>query len=130
MKKPVLIYVLFAFLSAVVLLPGSTVGMELSNEQIQVYEQDKSFIYPNPVKDFLYLELRELDPAFINQSDLRLEIRNILGNVMPLDMERIDQEKYRINASTYPDGYYLLTVYCNSCSDQEQLKNTFKFLKQ
>ncbi len=129
MKRAVLIYVLLALLPVLVILPGNTTAMEAGNEQIQQVGQ-QYLIYPNPVKDFLYLELQELDPTFLNETDLKLEIRNILGNVMLLDMEKVTPGKYRINASSYPNGYYMLTIYCKSCTGKEKLQNAFKFLKQ
>ncbi len=85
-------------------------------------------IYPNPVKDHFFVRLEAIHPERADNSDLTFEIRNILGNIMPVQLEEAEQDIYRIDTQSYPAGYYLLIVRCASCHDESP--KAFKFLKQ
>lgn len=86
-------------------------------------------VYPNPARDHIFLNLTDLT---VTDSDSpTIEIRNILGNKMPLQLERINQRKYRISLANYPAGYYLLVLQCEQCgSTQKRREEIHKFLKQ
>jgi hypothetical protein len=91
-------------------------------------EQDAP-VYPNPARDHIILHLSEAAP--ISNRNIRVEIRNILGDAMPVLMESISGGKYRISLSGYPSGYYLLVLQCERCSDdQGRYEEIHKFLKQ
>ncbi len=64
-------------------------------------------------------------------SDPTIEIRNILGNKMPLQLERINRTTYRISLANYPVGYYLLVLQCDQCgTSHNRHEEIHKFLKQ
>ncbi|MGB3851006.1 MAG: T9SS type A sorting domain-containing protein [Tunicatimonas sp.] len=86
-------------------------------------------VYPNPARDHIILQLAETAP--ISNRNIRVEIRNILGDAMPVLMESVSGGKYRISLSDYPSGYYLLVLQCERCSDdQGRYEEIHKFLKQ
>ncbi len=86
-------------------------------------------LYPNPARDHIYV--RPAEANFLNDQDLTIEIRNILGNEMPVRLERNGQGTFRVNLSNYPSGYYMLILQCEHCgSSQNSQKAIHKFLKQ
>lgn len=86
-------------------------------------------VYPNPARDHIFLHLAETAP--ISSQDIKVEIRNILGNKMPVQLESISGGKFRINLSDYPSGYYLLVLQCEHCGEQQgHYEEIHKFLKQ
>lgn len=126
MKKPVLIGCLLVSFLIVLWVPKDAKESGLSvvsGSQIR-----QTGIYPNPVKDYLFVSAEAVHPQRADNKDLTFEIRNILGNIMPLQSEEAEQDIYRIDVHGYPAGYYLLIVRCASCQDEAQ--KTFKFLKQ
>ena len=102
--------------------------MPFSENPSAIVVQDAP-VYPNPARDHIFLNLTNSPVA--DNSDPVVEIRNILGNKMPLQLERIDQRKYRISLANYPVGYYLLVLQCEQCgSSQKRHEEIHKFLKQ
>ena len=86
-------------------------------------------IYPNPARDYIFLRLTNVN--FSDNSDLAIEIRNILGNKMPVQLERTGGDTYRISLADYPSGYYLLVLQCDGCgSKKSRYEEIHKFLKQ
>jgi hypothetical protein len=86
-------------------------------------------VYPNPARDHIILHLAETAP--ISHRNINVEIRNILGNKMPVQLESISGGKFRINLSSYPSGYYLLVLQCERCGEQQgRYEEVHKFLKQ
>lgn len=97
-------------------------------EKIFTIKQDAP-VYPNPARDHIILQLAEAAP--ISNRNISVEIRNILGNAMPVLMESVSGGKYRISLSDYPSGYYLLVLQCERCgADQGRYEEVHKFLKQ
>ena len=86
-------------------------------------------VYPNPARDHIFLHLTEA--SLISYQDINVEIRNILGNKMPVQLESLSGGKFRISLSDYPSGYYLLVLQCERCSEsQGHYEEIHKFLKQ
>ncbi|MGB3780121.1 MAG: T9SS type A sorting domain-containing protein [Tunicatimonas sp.] len=86
-------------------------------------------VYPNPARDHIILHLAETAP--ISNQNINVEIRNILGNKMPVQLESISGGKFRISLSEYPSGYYLLVLRCERCGDEQgHHEEIHKFLKQ
>jgi len=84
-------------------------------------EVNKVEIFPNPSVDFLNIE--------INNSKMNnpiLELYSIIGNVVKVELESIANNKFRINVSSIPAGYYLISIR----DEQTQFKETYKFLKR
>jgi hypothetical protein len=89
-------------------------------------------LYPSPATDFIHVRLDRIDSKLSQNSEVELEVRNILGNIMPLTTERVDYNTIKIATSDFPSGYYLLIIKCGECSDVQSSSfgRTFKFLKQ
>lgn len=93
-----------------------------------VSDQDAP-VYPNPARDHIFFRLN--DVSMSSEGDLAIEIRNILGNKMPVRMERTSNNTYRISLNNYPSGYYLLVLQCDRCSSESgRHEEIHKFLKQ
>ncbi len=89
---------------------------------------ENAVLYPNPAVDYLYVRVDLLRNQFNSPS---FEVRNILGNNMPTRAEQYRGDTYRISVSDFPSGYYLLTISCNECGDEQGInKESYKFLKQ
>ncbi len=131
MKKSVLPAFLVAYFLLLWFFPRNTEGIELSDRAEFINDNNDAAIYPNPVKDFLFIRPGVLNAAWAQGATLHFEIRNILGNSMPVAVEKIEQDRYRIDTADYPAGYYLLMIQCESCEKKgANTRNAFKFLKQ
>jgi len=76
--------------------PGGTFSsvQELENTQLS--------IYPNPVADFLSIELHD-------KSDFNIQIFNSLGQILMSD--QVNNQKNTINVSALPAGVYFIKIY-------------------
>ena len=84
-------------------------------------KRNKVEIYPNPTVDYLNI--------VISNSSLdnpKIEVFNIIGNSIEVEMEKLEDNKYRLNVKDLPAGYYLVTIKDNG----EPIKDMFKFLKR
>ena len=78
-------------------------------------------LYPNPVTEFLYINI-ESD----NLHNVEFEIFNIIGNSVKIEVEKVNQNNYKIPVRTLSSGYYLLII-----SDEKAKYNqAFKFQKK
>ena len=94
---------------------------EIGFENSSLEEVNKVEIYPNPSTEFLNIE--------INNSKMQkpiLELYSIIGNVVKIELENITDNKFRINLSSIPAGYYLLSIR----DEHTHFKETYKFLKR
>ncbi len=94
---------------------------EIGFKRSSLSEVNKVEIFPNPSVDFLNIE--------INNSKMSkpvIEIYSIIGNVIKVELENVEENKFRINVSNIPAGYYLLSIR----DEQTQFKETYKFLKR
>jgi len=99
-----------------------------NNKDTHFNIDENAVLYPNPATDYLYVRIDLLKNQF---SSPAFEVRNILGNQMPIRSEQYREDTYRIPVSDFPSGYYLLTISCNDCSgEQSNYKESYKFLKQ
>ena len=99
-----------------------------SGSTVLVADQDAP-VYPNPARDHIFFRLSDVSLA--DNGNLAIEIRNILGNKMPVLMERTQRDTYRISLNNYPSGYYLLVLQCEGCgAKQARHEEIHKFLKQ
>lgn len=131
MRKSALFGYLFTCFLLIVFLPRDTRGIELPNNTVLVLQNNDASIYPNPVKDNFLFQPNTDGLQWDENADLKFEIRNILGNSMPVKVERVEQGGYRFDTADYPAGYYLLMVHCSSCQEKgAKSRNAFKFLKQ
>ncbi len=78
-------------------------------------------IFPNPATEFLNVKFTA---PIANK--VRLTIHNVIGNIMELETEVIDEHEIKLRVKDLATGYYLISVkgeHVNSSS-------TFKFLKR
>lgn len=78
-------------------------------------------MYPNPAVDFISIRME----AFAVQ-DVTLTVHNIIGNVMPVESEVIDEHEVRLKVKDLSAGYYLIAIKDNS----DRFQGTYKFLKK
>ena len=116
-----------ATLSWVIASDTVATAIPFGSSYILTVDQDAP-VYPNPARDHIFFRLSDGNVA---TDDFSIEIRNILGNKMPVRLERTNSDTYRINLNNYPSGYYLLVLQCEQCgSEQGRHEEIHKFLKQ
>jgi hypothetical protein len=77
-------------------------------------------LYPNPSSEFLNISMQNVDA-----DEVTLELYNVLGNKIDLDLDVVSSKSYRINVSELNTGYYLLVI-----SDRaSRFNKAFKFQK-
>jgi hypothetical protein len=120
MKKlaTILILVLTAGILSSTFAQGSG---EIGFKTNSLSEVNKVEIFPNPSVDFLNVEINNT-----RMNKPVLELYSIIGNVMKVELEKISDNKFRINVSSIPAGYYLLSIR----DEQTLFKETYKFLKR
>jgi hypothetical protein len=85
-------------------------------------EQVKSIqLYPNPATEILNVKF-EMPLA----KRVRLTVNNIIGNVLEVETEVIDEYELQLKVRDLPSGFYLLSFRDNETG----LKSTLKFLKR
>jgi hypothetical protein len=89
------------------------------SEQIELTKS--VHMYPNPAIDFISIRME----AFAVQ-DVTLTVHNIIGNVMSVESEVIDEHEVRIKVKDLSAGYYLIAIKDNS----DRFQGTYKFLKK
>lgn len=86
-----------------------------------VPEQVSVKIYPNPAVEYLNVSFEQ---PIAKQS--RVTVHNIIGNILEVETETIDDHEIRVRVKDLPVGYYLLAVR----DDQSNGRSTLKFLKR
>jgi len=87
----------------------------------QLELSNKVEIFPNPVEDFLQVQI--LNSTLIN---LEFEMHSIIGNVIQIEMEEIGNDTYHIPVDGLTPGYYFLVIK----DDETRFSEAFKFLKK
>lgn len=78
-------------------------------------------IFPNPAIEFLNVKFDE--PI---AKKARLTVHNVIGNIVDVESETIDEHEIRLRVKDLPVGYYLLAVR----DDESNSRGTIKFLKR
>ena len=78
-------------------------------------------VYPNPTSDFIIVRLQNSD-----LTNAKVELYDILGNIHAVELEKIDDNSYKIVVKDFARGYYLVSVK----DDSARFRSTLKFLKQ
>jgi Secretion system C-terminal sorting domain len=78
-------------------------------------------IYPNPATEFINIKF---EAPIANK--VRVSVHNVIGNVMEVESESIDEHEIRVKVKDLSTGYYLLSVK----DDRASLNSTYKFLKR
>lgn len=92
---------------------------QFSNEAISI-DQRISF-YPNPVDEFLHINLGELD-----LKNVEFELYNIIGSDMTIEVEKLNNAEFRVNMKEYGSGYYLIVIK----DEVKRYNKAFKFQKE
>lgn len=78
-------------------------------------------VFPNPTSDYLTIDLSKLE-----LKKPKIEIRNIIGSKMDLDIDEAGNKRFRVDVTAYPRGYYLVLVK----DDQSKFQQTVRFSKK
>lgn len=78
-------------------------------------------IFPNPAIEYLHIRFEE---PIAKQS--RLTVHNIIGNILEVERESVDDHEFRLKVKDLPAGYYLLAL----TNETTNSKMTVKFLKR
>lgn len=96
----------------------------LPDESTYAQERDITktvHIFPNPATDFVHVKVDHF-PA----SKVKLTLHNIIGNVVEIETELVDEHEIRVKVKDLASGYYLLAVK----EEEAKYRGTFKFLKR
>ena len=78
-------------------------------------------IYPNPATEFVSVKF-ETPIA----KKIKISVHNVIGNVMELERETLDEYEIKIKVKDLATGYYLISVK----DENSNLSSTYKFLKR
>lgn len=78
-------------------------------------------MYPNPATDYLVVKFQTP-----HASNVKLAMHSVIGNVLNIDKEIVDEYEVRLRVKDLPSGYYFLSIK----EEESGLKATYKFLKR
>jgi hypothetical protein len=78
-------------------------------------------LFPNPTIDFLTVRLEG-----VSVRNLNISLRNIIGNEMPLDVEYLAENEFKVKVKDFGTGYYLIAMQ----DEKSGFKGTYKFIKR
>lgn len=78
-------------------------------------------MYPNPASDYLIVKLQTP-----HANDVKLAMHSVIGNVLSIEKEVVDEYEIRIRVKDLPTGYYFLSIK----EEESGLKASYKFLKR
>lgn len=78
-------------------------------------------IFPNPATEFVTVK-------FANPiaNKVKFSVHNVIGNIMELESEIVDEHEIKIRVKDLATGYYLVSVK----DERSNLSSTIKFLKR
>jgi len=99
-----------------------SVSAQVTSERANMTDDKvKVHVYPNPTSDQITIDLSKTEvkkPV--------IEIRSIIGSKMQVTVEKIALQKYKVDVSRFPRGYYLVLVR----EDREKFQQTVRFSKK
>ncbi|UII21279.1 T9SS type A sorting domain-containing protein [Fulvivirga ligni] len=122
MKKNILLTIL----SLSMLLGASSafaqnVEMNRFNKASLEVKKNEIKLFPNPTISYLNVKIENS-----NLKSASFTVHNIIGNVVEVPIEKIEENNYRVKVEDLAPGYYFLAI-----RDKEgHFKETFKFLKR
>lgn len=78
-------------------------------------------IYPNPATEWIIVNFK--DSQFSNAS---IELRSMIGNKLPIEIEKMSPTRYRISMKDFASGYYFIVIK----DDFLRLNKAYKILKK
>lgn len=98
--------------SASTLLFALSLGTAYTQEQVGLSAQlEKASVsvkmqaYPNPATEYVSIKL---ETARVN--DVQFSLHNIIGNIVEVESEAVDDQEIRFRIKDLPVGYYLVSV--------------------
>lgn len=101
----------------------STAGLAQGRDESGFSTEPGKFVqfYPNPAVEYLSVKFEA--PC---ANKIRMTLHNILGNVIEVETEVLDQHELRLRVKDLPSGYYLLAFK----DSDSNFRSTYKFLKR
>lgn len=78
-------------------------------------------LFPNPAVEYVHVRIENMDVAQVT-----FQLHNIIGNVVNVESEVVDQHELRLRVKDLPIGYYLVSI----TDVQTRVNGTFKFVKR
>ena len=116
-----LIFTFLLFASVSAMAQGFNGGKEEFPFQQRTEPVKMIQIYPNPATEFINIKF---EAPIANK--VRVSIHNVIGNVMEVETESIDEHELRLKVKDLATGYYLVSVK----DERVNLNSTYKFLKR
>ena len=76
---------------------SSTSGLSLNRNTVE--------LFPNPASDFITLTLADSE-----SQGVEIDIYNIIGNKLRIEVEELDKRQYKIPVKDLAPGYYLVVL--------------------
>lgn len=93
---------------------------ERAYENQEIRLRNSVEIFPNPTTDYLNIKIKQAE-----LSSIGFEMYNIIGNVIKIEYEKVDNSTYKIPVKELTNGYYVLII-----KDEEtKFRKALKFLK-
>ena len=108
----------FAFLS---LLCANTFAQTREEGAFSNQTEPVVKLYPNPAVEYLHVSFEQ--PV---AKEAKLTVHNIIGNVLDVETETIDEHEVRIKVKDLPVGYYILAIR----DERTNSRSNLKFLKR
>lgn len=96
--------------------PNKEDAYSLSTDPVKTVQ-----IFPNPSTEFVHVKF---ETPYAKK--VKLSVHNILGNVMDVEQELMDEHEIRLKVKDLPSGYYLVSIK----DERGNAGSTFKFLKR
>ncbi|MDN5200665.1 T9SS type A sorting domain-containing protein [Fulvivirgaceae bacterium BMA10] len=77
-------------------------------------------LYPNPATEFV--NIKSKGDEFL---EIGFEMYSLIGNKLPVQVEKVDKENYKIPVKEFSSGYYLLIIK----DKRTRYRRAFKFQK-
>ena len=90
----------------------------LSKISLVEYLSETVQLYPNPAQSSMTLTF--VDPAV---NDATIEVRNSIGQTIPVNFQKLNQYQWLIDTENLPAGVYILTII------QPNLRETYRFVR-
>lgn len=97
-----------AYMTSLLLLLLAQVAWGQSPEAVALSGADvlkAAHLYPNPAVEYLHVKFEQ--PV---AREVSLELHSIIGNVLEIEQEIVDDYEVRVRVKDLPAGYYLLDV--------------------
>jgi hypothetical protein len=78
-------------------------------------------LYPNPAVEYLHVSFEE--PV---AREAKLTVHNIIGNILDVETETVDEHEVRIKVKDLPVGYYIVAIR----DERTNRRCNLKFLKR